>query len=80
MWYAEYRHKDDDNWTRIRPDPWRSQEPAKAACKKMIKSNPLRRYQVHFRTVDTNGVAYQESKAPHDCWRMRWRDVPGWRK
>lgn len=77
MWLAQYQVKQGGPWETLGDRNWRSQEGAKAACKKFLAGHPEIRSTVAFRTIvdDGSGVIYQECQPPHRS-RLVWRDVP----
>ena len=78
-WYAEVRRRGADgqheNWGRLGAEPYKTQERAKAECKKLFEAEPNNRHRLEFRTVrdDARGTIEQVCQPPH-AWRLKWAD------
>ncbi len=78
MWFAEVRRLGDDgmkdDWQRL-GGPYKSQERAKAECKKEFNGCAHNWRRLEFRTVadDERGTVYQLCMPPHG-WKLRWVD------
>lgn len=81
MWHAEAKRSGDNGaeeaWHRISGGPWRSKEPAKGACKRLLEADRHNGHRLAFRIVrdDGLGTVDAESHPPHG-WRMRWQSPP----
>lgn len=80
-WYAEARRRgvngQHENWVRLGPEPYRTQERAKAECKALFEAEPHNKHRLEFRTVrdDDRDTIEQVCRPPH-AWRLKWTN-PG---
>jgi len=75
-WFAEVRDRAeplaDGAWTRIPPRAYKTQEQAKAECKKHLETTPDKRGHLEFRILRESDHTIEQVSCPPHGWRLKW--------